>query len=303
MGTPDFATPTLERLIKEHDVVAVVTQPDKPKGRGNKMTYSPVKEVALQNNIPVLQPIKIKQKEAIAEIESYKPEVIVVVAFGQFLSKELLDMPKYGCINVHGSLLPKYRGSAPIQWSIINGEAVTGVTTMLMDVGCDTGDMLLKSEIHIQEDDTYETLYNKLRIVGADLLIETLEQLQKQKLVPIKQDDAQATHAPMLKKEIGRINWENTSTAIHNLVRGLNPWPSAYTSYNGETLKIWKTEKTDQHYDAVPGTIVDIIKDRGIVVKTADGAIVISEIQAQGGKRMSVTDYRRGHNITIGETF
>jgi methionyl-tRNA formyltransferase len=303
MGTPDFAVPTLERLIKEHTVVAVVTQPDKPKGRGNKVTYMPVKEVALEHNIPVLQPIKIKEKEAVEEIRKYAPEVIVVVAFGQIISKELLDMPKYGCINVHGSLLPKYRGSGPIQWSIINGDAVTGATTMLMDIGCDTGDMLLKCELAIDSDDTYETLYDKMKVAGADLLIETLEKLQQGNIKPIKQNNEEATHAPMLKKEMGQIDWNNTSVSIVNLIRGLNPWPSAYTSYNGEVIKIWKAEKADKNYNASAGVIVDFIKNNGIVVKTGDGAIIVSEVQAQGGKRMSVTDYMRGHSIGLGETF
>lgn len=302
IGTPDFAIPTLERLIEEHNVVAVVTQPDKPKGRGNKMTYPPVKEIAIEHNIPVFQPIKIKEKEAIDEIRKYEPEVIVVVAFGQLISKELLDMPKFGCINVHGSLLPKYRGSAPIHWSIINGEAITGATTMFMDVGCDTGDMLLKCELPIDSEDTYQSLHDKMKFAGADLLIETLEKLQKGTLNRIKQNNEDSTYIPQLKKDTGHINWDKPSTSIINLIRGLNPWPSAYTLYDGEVLKIWKAEKSDEDYAASEGVVVDIIKNKGFVVKTGDGAIIVSEVQAQGGKKMSVTDYMRGHSINLGET-
>lgn len=298
MGTPDYAVPTLKKLIEKHTVLAVVSQPDKPKGRGKKMVFTPVKEVAVQNNIPVLQPIKVRESEVIEEIKKFEPEVIVVVAFGQILPKELLDVPKYGCINVHGSLLPKYRGAGPIQWAVINGEKVTGNTTMFMGVGLDTGDMLLKSENIIEPEDTYETLYNKMAQTGADLLIKTLEELEKGTLKRQAQDDSQATYAPQLTKETGHIDWSKKSNDIVNLVRGLDPWPSAYTDYNGETLKIWKAQECEKDYcDKQVGEITEIVKNTGFIVKCGDKSVLVTEIQAQGGKRMKVGDYLRGHSI------
>lgn len=303
MGTPEFAVPSLEKLIQKYDVVAVVTQPDKPKGRGKKIIFPPIKEVAIKNNISVLQPIKVREEQNIKQIKEYEPDVIVVVAFGQILSQELLDIPKYGCINVHGSLLPKYRGSAPIQWSIINGETITGVTTMFMDAGIDTGDMLLKSELPIKADDTYISLSEKMSLLGADLLIETLEKLEAGLLIPQKQNDLNSTYFPMINVEMGHIDWNKSSASIINLIRGLIFWPTAYTFYNDDIyLKIWSAEIVNRVYENVSaGKIVEIIKDKGFIVKTSDGAILITEIQAKGGKRMKSSDYMRGHFIEINQ--
>lgn len=303
MGTPDFAVPTLEKLIENHDVLLVITQPDKPKGRGKKIMFPPVKEKAIIYNIPVLQPMKVREQQYIEQIRAYEPEVIVVEAFGQILPKEILDIPKYGCINVHASLLPKYRGAGPIQWSIINGETVTGITTMFMGEAIDTGDMLLKSDINIDVDDTYGSLHDKMSLVGADLLIETLKKLELGTLTRIKQNDKDSTYAPILKKEIGHIDWNKSSTSIINLIRGLNPWPSAYTYYESEILKIWKAQVFEECCSsAKSGEIIEILKDKGIIIKTGDGALIILEIQSQGGKKMSVIDYMRGHHIEVGKT-
>lgn len=303
MGTPEFAVPSLEKLIQKYDVVAIITQPDKPKGRGKKIIFPLIKEVAIKNNIPILQPIKVREKESIKQIKEYEPDVIVVVAFGQILSQELLDMPKYGCINVHGSLLPKYRGSAPIQWSIINGETITGVTTMFMDAGIDTGDMLLKSQLPIEANDTYLSLSEKMSLLGADLLIETLEKLEAGLLIPQKQNDSNSTYFPMIKVEMAHIDWNKSSVSIINLIRGLNFWPTAYTFYNDDIyLKIWSAEIVNRVYENISaGKIVEIIKDKGFIVKTGDGAILITEVQAKGGKRMKSSDYMRGHSIEINE--
>ncbi len=302
MGTPDYAVPTLKKLIERHTVVSVVSQPDKPKGRGKKVAFTPVKEVAVEHNIPILQPLKVRDSEVVEEIRKFEPEVIVVVAFGQILPKELLDMPKYGCINVHGSLLPKYRGAAPIQWAVINGEKVTGNTTQFMAEGIDTGDILMKSENVIQSDDTYESLYYKMAETGADLLIKTLDELEKGNLKGEPQDNSQATYAPQLKKETGHIDWNKNSEDIVNLIRGLVPWPSPYSDYKGEILKIWKVQAWDKNYfDKQAGEIVEIIKNTGFIVKCGDKAVLVTEIQAQNGKRMNVADYLRGHSIEVGE--
>jgi len=299
MGTPDFAVPTLQKLIDEkYEIAAVVTQPDRPRGRGKKTLAPPVKELALQYHIPVYQPEKVKTPEFIDSLQKIHPDLIVVVAFGQILPKAILEMPQYGCINVHASLLPKYRGAAPIQWSIINGEEITGVTTMFMDEGMDTGDILLKKEVKIYPEDTAQELHDRLSVEGASLLIETLKQLQTGQLIRQKQNDQEATYAPMLQKEMGCIDWSKSSKEIINLIRGLSPWPSAYTYYKDQMIKVWKAEEYHEKYDAhVMGEITEIIKDKGIVVKTGDGSLMITEIQAENKKRMSVVDYLRGHKI------
>lgn len=306
MGTPEFAVPTLEKLINSHNrtdnfVKLVVTQPDKPKGRGKKIINSPVKQAALKYNIPVFQPVKIKEKQNIEEIKKYNPDIIVVVAFGQILPKELIELPKYGCINVHGSLLPKYRGAAPIQWSIINGEKVTGITTMFMNTGLDTGDILLTKDIAIDEKDDYGSLYDKMSLVGADLLLETLIKLEQNDIIPKKQNDELSTYAPMITNETAHIDWTKSSFSIINLIRGLNPSPNAYTYYDSDTFfKICNAENIDKAYENVNcGTIVEIIKNKGFVVKTGDGAVLITQMQAQGGKKMNTSDYMRGHLIEI----
>ena len=299
MGTPDFAVPTLEALIEKHEVLAVVTQPDKPKGRVKKMVFPVIKEKALEHNITVYQPQKVKTPEFVEVLKEYQPDIMVVVAFGQILSEEILNIPKYGCINVHGSILPQYRGAAPIQWSIINGEEFGGVTTMYMAKGLDSGDMILKAKEKIKPDDTYGSLYDRLSVIGADLLIKTLDLIENGEVKRIPQNDDEATFAPMIKPELEHINWNGKNTDIVNLIKGLNPQPVAYTMLNDEKLKIWFAETIDGDYNGEPGTIVDVRK-RDFVVMTAEGAVAVKEVQAQGGKRMSADAYMRGHAIEKG---
>lgn len=299
MGTPDFAVPTLEALVKEHEVLAVVTQPDKPKGRGKKMVYPVVKEKAIEHGIMVYQPDKVRNQDFVEILKSYSPDIMVVVAFGQILSEEVLNIPKFGCINVHGSILPKYRGAAPIQWSIINGEEYGGVTTMYMSKGLDSGDIILSAEERIKKEDTYGALYDRLSFIGADLLIKTLELIENGEAPRIVQNENEATLAPMIKPEMERIDWNNDSAKIVNLIKGLNPQPVAYTLYNGEKLKIWYAEKIDGEYKGENGEIVEVRKN-DFIVKAASGAVAVKEIQAQGGKRMPSEAYMRGHEIEKG---
>lgn len=300
MGTPDFAVPSLEALLTKHEVVLVVTQPDKPKGRGKKMVPTPVKACALEHGIPVLQPEKVKEPEFVEQLRSYEPDLIAVTAFGQILSEPILEMPKYGCINVHGSLLPKYRGAAPMQWSIIDGEKVTGITTMYMAKGLDSGDMLLKAEVEITDEDTFATIHDKMAVTGANLLLDTLDQLEAGTLERIPQDHDAATYAPMITKETGHIDWSKNRQDIINLIRGLNPVPAAYTIYEEEVLKIFGAVISDvQADDAANGEIVTVVK-KGFVVKCGDGCLLITEVQARGGKRMMTDAYLRGHAMKEG---
>ncbi len=300
MGTPDFAVPSLEALLTKHEVVLVVTQPDKPKGRGKKMVPTPVKACALEHGIPVLQPEKVKEPEFVEQLCSYEPDLIAVTAFGQILSEPILEMPKYGCINVHGSLLPKYRGAAPMQWSIIDGEKVTGITTMYMAKGLDSGDMLLKAEVEITDEDTFATIHDKMAVTGANLLLDTLDQLEAGTLERIPQDHDAATYAPMITKETGHIDWSKNRQDIINLIRGLNPVPAAYTIYEEEVLKIFGAVISDvQADDAANGEIVAVVK-KGFVVKCGDGCLLITEVQARGGKRMMTDAYLRGHAMKEG---
>lgn len=300
MGTPGFAVPSLEALLTKHEVVLVVTQPDKPKGRGKKMVPTPVKACALEHGIPVLQPEKVKEPEFVEQLRSYEPDLIAVTAFGQILSEPILEMPKYGCINVHGSLLPKYRGAAPMQWSIIDGEKVTGITTMYMAKGLDSGDMLLKAEVEITDDDTFATIHDKMAVTGANLLLDTLDQLEAGTLERIPQDHDAATYAPMITKETGHIDWSKNRQDIINLIRGLNPVPAAYTIYEEEVLKIFGAVISDvQADDAANGEIVAVVK-KGFVVKCGDGCLLITEVQARGGKRMMTDAYLRGHAVKEG---
>lgn len=300
MGTPDFAVPSLEALLTKHEVVLVVTQPDKPKGRGKKMVPTPVKACALEHGIPVLQPEKVKEPEFVEQLRSYEPDLIAVTAFGQILPEPILEMPKYGCINVHGSLLPKYRGAAPMQWSIIDGEKVTGITTMYMAKGLDSGDMLLKAEVEITDEDTFATIHDKMAVTGANLLLDTLDQLEAGTLERIPQDHDAATYAPMITKETGHIDWSKNRQDIINLIRGLNPVPAAYTIYEEEVLKIFGAVISDvQADDAANGEIVAVVK-KGFVVKCGDGCLLITEVQARGGKRMMTDAYLRGHAMKEG---
>ncbi|MGC4020017.1 MAG: methionyl-tRNA formyltransferase [Muricomes sp.] len=306
MGTPDFAVGTLEALIQAgHDVCLAVTQPDKPKGRGKEMQSPPVKEAAARHNIPVYQPVRVRKPECVEELKSYQADVIVVVAFGQILPKEILEMTPYGCINVHASLLPKYRGAAPIQWSIICGESVTGVTTMQMDEGLDTGDMLLKTEVPITEEETGESLHDKLAAAGASLCAETLAALEKGTAVPEKQSESPTPYAKMLDKKMGNIDWNCSAIEIERLVRGLNSWPSAYTHWGDKVLKIWraKAEASTGYSDEYkPGTVLEVSKD-SFTVKTGDGWLRVSELQIPGKKRMETSAFLRGYTLEIGTVF
>lgn len=300
MGTPDFSVSTLEEIIKAgHEVIGVVTQPDKPKGRGKAVLYTPVKEKAMEHNIPVYQPVKVKDPEFVEVLRDLKPDVIVVVAFGQILPKSILEMTKYGCINVHASLLPKYRGAAPIQWTIIDGEKETGITTMYMDVGIDTGDMLLQAKTPITEDETYGSLHDKLAEIGGKLLVETLEGLEKGNIQRKQQDDSQSNYVKMIFKDQGKIEFEKSAVEIERLIRGLNPWPSAYTTLDGKTLKIWKASVVSGVNQGRPGEIVEVKKDT-IVVQTGQGALAIKELQLEGKKRMDTQSFLLGYQIKQG---
>ena len=297
MGTPDFAVPTLQNLYESrHNVVLVVTQPDKPFGRGKKLKKSEVKETAEQLGLKIFQPDKIKKQENIDVLKKYNPDVIVVVAYGQILSKEILTLPKYGCINVHASLLPKLRGAAPLNWAIINGETKTGITTMQMDVGLDTGDMLLKSEAEIDENMNAGELHDILMHKGADLLIETLDKLVKNQLAPQKQDDSLSNYAPMFNNENRRISWSLPAKNIHDLIRGLSPWPAAYFTMDGKTIKVYKSSYTNDASDYRPGYVIKA-SNEGIFVKAEDGIVILKEIQMPGKNKMSVEAYLRGNKF------
>lgn len=307
MGTPDFSVGTLEALIAAgHDVCLAVTQPDKPKGRGGKMQHPPVKEKALFYDIPVYQPRRVRDPECVEELRKYNADVIVVVAFGQILPKSILEMTPYGCVNVHASLLPKYRGAAPIQWAIIEGETVTGVTTMQMDEGLDTGDMIMKSEVPISADETGETLHDKLAAAGAALCVETLKALENGTAVREKQGDSPTAYAKMLTKELGNIDWTQPAVKIERLVRGLNSWPGTYSCWNGKVVKIWRAEAgTSEPADEPagnkrPGMIVSVEKD-SFTVRTGAGLLRVLEVQMPGKKRMDTGAFLRGNMMEPGE--
>ena len=302
MGTPEFAVPCLAALYEHCDVIGVVTQPDKPRGRGHKLVPSPVKAWAEAHGLPVWQPKRIKEEDFTAFLEEQKPDLMVVVAFGQILSQRILDIPPYGCINVHGSLLPRYRGAAPMQWCVIDGEKKTGITTMFMDAGLDTGDMLLKAEFPIGPDTTLEEVHDGLMALGAKVLIDTLEELSAGTLKRIPQT-GESNYAPMLTKETGHIHWQDCAQKIHNLVRGLDSWPGAYTFLAGKKYKIWRTRCTTEKTEAQPGTILRADKKEGLFVAAGDGVLEITELQAPGKKRMAAKDYLNGHAIALPATF
>ncbi len=300
MGTPDFAVGTLEAVLEAgHEVALVVTQPDKPKGRGNAVQYSPVKECALRHGVEVFQPDKIRREEHVQHLREYEPEIIVVAAFGQILPEVILNMPKYGCLNVHASLLPKYRGASPIQWTVINGDTVTGVTTMRMDAGVDTGDIIAKREVAVAEDETGGSLFDKLAKEGAALCVETMEMLENGTACFTKQDDAQSTHTAMITKELGDIDWNRPAEEIERLIRGLNPWPSAYTYLDGRTFKIWKSRVLQGHENVLAGTILRADKN-GICVQTGAGQLLLLEVQLEGKKRMDAAAFCNGFHISPG---
>ena len=300
MGTPDFSVGILEEIIKaKHEVVLAVTQPDKPKGRGNTMQFPPVKEAALSHGIEVYQPKRIREAECIEYLRKYQADIFIVAAFGQILPKEILDMPKYGCVNVHASLLPKYRGAAPIQWAVINGEKVSGVTTMRMDVGVDTGDMIEQAEVPLDAEETGGSLFDKLAVEGATLCVHTMEEIKAGRATYTKQEEAKATHTSMIKKQLGKIDWTRSALEIERLIRGLNPWPSAYTSLNGKTLKIWRASVAEGGDTKKAGTIVSLTKDE-IGVQTGDGILILKEVQLEGKKRMQADAFLRGYPLTTG---
>lgn len=301
MGTPDFAVPALERLIKseDYDVKLVVSQTDKPQGRHQELTPPPVKKLALQYGVEVFQPKTLKSDESYEKIASYQPDFIVVAAYGKILPQRVLDIPKYGCVNLHGSLLPKYRGAAPIQWSVINGEKETGLTSMLMDAGLDTGDILYTLKTEIGENETAGELFDRLAAMGPELLLRTLEAIENGTALPQKQDEAQATYVSVLSKEMAVIDWESDACAVHNKVRGMYPWPVAKTSFAGKLLKIYSTLKTDKSFGGVPGSLY-AGNGRLFVVCGNGTALEITELQLEGAKKMSATDFLRGHRNADG---
>lgn len=303
MGTPDFSVGTFEALIEAgHEIVLAVTQPDKPKGRGEKVQYPPVKEAALKRQIPVFQPKRVRAPECIEELRKYDADIMVVIAFGQILPKEILEMTPYGCVNVHASLLPKYRGAAPIQWAVINGERVSGVTTMQMDEGLDTGDMLMKTEIVLDEKETGGSLHDKLARAGAELCVQTLEALKDGTVVREPQQESTTEYARMLDKGMGRIDWSKDAKSIECLIRGLNPWPSAYTEWNGKTMKIWEADVADIDEGREPGMVIRVEKD-GFCVQTGSGSLKVCSLQIPGKKRMDAGAFLRGYQVDVGTVF
>lgn len=316
MGTPDFSVGTLEAIAAAgHEIAGVVTQPDKQKGRGKQVQPTPVKEAALRLGLPVYQPAKVRDPEFLEVLRELAPDVIVVVAFGQIIPQAILDLPKYGCVNVHASLLPAYRGAAPIQWAVINGEAESGVTTMRMDAGLDTGDMLLKTVVPLDPDETAGSLFDKLSSAGAKLLVETLEKLEQGTIVPEKQPEESTTaYARMIRKEDGKIDWSRPAAEIERLIRGMDPWPSAFTKLDGKTVKIWKARVIaligGGLFEALPGQDpkkhageIWAADETGIHVRTGDGILLVEELQMEGKKRMAVQDFLRGHKILPGSKF
>ena len=308
MGTPDFAVDALQAIIEAgHEVTAVVTQPDKPKGRGKEMQATPVKTCALEHQIPVFQPVKVKEPEAVETLRSYEADIFVVVAFGQILSEEILQMPKYGCVNIHASLLPKYRGAGPIQWAIINGEKETGITIQQMDKGVDTGDILFQSVVPIDAKETGESLFEKLAKAGAALIVEALPKIEAGEVTPRKQDETQASHAKMLQKSMSRIDWKRKATELDCLIRGMISWPGASSGYHGKTLKIWQQEPVKKEQlpagalaGAEPGTVIAVEKD-AIYIQTGEDALKLTEVQLEGKKRMAVKDFLLGYPVQPGE--
>lgn len=301
MGTPDFAAGALKSLIEAgHEITAVVTQPDKAKGRSQELLPPPVKVVALEHGIPVLQPVRIKRPEEVEKLKQYPADIYVVAAFGQLLSQEILDIPEFGCLNIHASLLPKYRGASPIQHVIIDGEEKTGITIMQMDAGLDTGDMLYQKEIVISPKDTYASLHDKLMVLGGEAIVEALPLLEQGKLVPRKQEDALSCYAHLIDKTMGKLDFTKSAEILDRLIRGLNPWPSAYTTYHGKQLKVWEAEPVESPKAGKPGEILAVEKD-AVLVAAGSGALRITSLQLSGKKRMSAHDFLLGVRMTPGE--
>ena len=306
MGTPDFAATILEEILKAYPVLGVVTQPDKPKGRAKELAFSPVKELAMKHDLPVYQPNKAKEPEFLEQLEKLQPDVIVVAAFGQILPKALLDIPKYGCINVHASLLPKYRGAAPIQYSVIDGEKETGITIMYMDVGIDTGDIILQDIVPIAPDETGGSLFDKMAIQGSASIIRALRQIEAGEATRIPQDNEKANYVKMISKEMGKLDFAKSAVQLERLIRGLNPWPSAYTFLEGKSLKLWLAEAEEvtesqepKFKDFAPGTVAEV-RDDSLVIMTGEGLLVVKELQLEGKKRMPADAFLRGFSIPVG---
>ena len=301
MGTPDFSVPALNALVDAgHEVAAVVTQPDRPKGRGKDVQMTPVKLQALEYGIPVYQPEKVKDPAFVEILKELHPEAIVVIAFGQILSKAILDIPPYGCVNIHASLLPKYRGAAPIQWAVIDGEKETGVTTMMMDVEMDTGDMLEKTVVKLNPDETGGSLFDRLSLLGGDLILSTLSKLEKGEITPQPQDHAQATYVKKISKSMGDIDWTMDAVSIERLVRGLNPWPSAFTRWNGKMLKIWEAKVLPDLETKAPCGSVISASDEGLKIQTGNGVLCVTSLQLEGKKRMDTAAFLRGYQVESG---
>lgn len=299
MGTPDFAAASLEALIaSRHEIQAVVTQPDKPKGRKGELTPSHVKVIAKREGIKVYQPLKVRDEEFVKTLRAYNPDVMVVVAFGQIIPLSILKMPKYGCVNIHGSLLPKYRGAAPIQWAVLDGEKETGITTILMDEGIDTGDILLKKTIKIDTDETSGSLFDKLKALGAETILETLDELEKGSITPTKQGESPTAYAKMLTKAMGLIDFTRSAKELDCFVRGMDPWPSAYTLLAGKTLKLWKVRAVEKSGKA--GSVIEIGKE-SFTIACGEGAIEVLEVQLEGKKRMSAGDFLKGSTLNKGQ--
>lgn len=303
MGTPDFAVETLEAIVKAgHEVVLVVSQPDKAVGRSKALKYTPVKACALAHGLEVYQPEKVRESSCIEYLRGYQPDIIIVEAFGQIIPKAILDMPKFGCVNVHASLLPKYRGAAPIQWAVINGDAVTGVTTMRMAEGIDTGDMIMKEEVILDKDETGGSLFDRLSKVGANLCVKTMAVIEAGTAEYTPQDSSKATHTAKIHKELGSIDWSKDAETIECLIRGLDPWPSAYTRLGDKTLKIWKAKVLSHEMEALPGCIVKVTKET-ILVQAGNGIMELLEVQLEGKKRMKTEAFLNGFVIEEGTYF
>lgn len=303
MGTPDFSVTTLDALVEAgHEVAAVITQPDKPKGRGKEILMTPVKEKALEYGIPVYQPVKVRAPEFVEVLKELAPEIIVVAAFGQILSKEVLDIPVFGCVCVHASLLPKYRGASPIQYAVINGEAESGITTMMMDEGIDTGDILEQASIPLDRKETGGSLHDKLGLLGGKLIVSTLEKIRNGTAVRTIQPEDGVCYVKVIKKSMGNIDWSMDAAAIERLIRGLNPWPSAYTFFQGKTLKLWDAEAVTCEYEGVCGQVAEVSKTT-LTVKCGKGALSVKVLQLEGKKRMDIDAFLRGYNIEKGTIF
>lgn len=301
MGTPDFAVSTADAIaVAGHEIVLAVTQPDKPRGRGKEMQFPPVKAWAKARDIPVFQPERIRDEKAIQTLQGYEADIIVVAAFGQILPREILEMPRFGCVNVHASLLPKYRGAAPIQWAVINGDEVSGVTTMQMGVGLDDGDILLRQEVTLAADETGGSLFDRLAVAGGELIVRTLDELAEGRITPTPQNESEATHVGMIKKSFGVMDFTKSAVELERLIRGLNPWPSAFTKLSGKTLKVWRASVCDD--DAAGAKSGEIVRtaDDGIRVQTGRGILVLEEIQLEGKKRMAAADFLRGRALETG---